>query len=454
MQRRIEEWVRGLGLDAYLVGGAVRDELLGRDSKDADFLVPGVDTEGLRRALEPYGRVEDLVVADRLVGIRLHPRDRELRALTPAGIEFAPPRVERSTGPGRQDFEIVADPGLSVADDMARRDFTINAIARRLEDGTIVDPFGGETDLRSRILRTVSPQSFREDPLRLVRGLRLVSQLDLDPTDETIAQMRENAEAVSLVSGERIGGGLAADGMGELSKLLLGARPAKALRLARDTGVLEAMIPEFAPAIGFVQPSARQDRTLDEHVFEVVQASADARDDLAVRLATLLHDLGKPIDADARGHAREGARIAGDVLNRLRYPTKLVRRVVAIVREHPFRIRDLPADPLAARRFLRAHGDELAFDLAAHRRADLHGKRPDPDAFAAVDRFAALLQEERNAPHRLRDLAIDGADLIEVGFAPGPKLGEALEQLLDEVVDDPSRNDRETLLESARTLLA
>src|SRR5204863_1686021 len=99
MLREIEDYVRGLGLDAYLVGGGVRDELLGLDSKDADFLVPGVDTERLRRALEPHGRVEDLVVAGRLVGVRLHPRDRTIRDLAPAGIELAPPRKEVSTGP-------------------------------------------------------------------------------------------------------------------------------------------------------------------------------------------------------------------------------------------------------------------------------------------------------------------------------------------------------------------
>src|SRR3954447_16465169 len=134
----LENYVRSLGLDAYLVGGAVRDELLGLESKDADFLVPGVDTEGLKRALVPYGRVEDLVVAGRLVGVRLHPSDRAVRKLAPAGIEFAPPRKEVSTGPGRHDFEIVADPSLSVEDDMRRRDFTINAIARRLSTGEIV----------------------------------------------------------------------------------------------------------------------------------------------------------------------------------------------------------------------------------------------------------------------------------------------------------------------------
>src|SRR5438132_5240514 len=159
MDRTIEDFVRGLGLDAYLVGGAVRDELLGLDSKDADFLVLGVGTEELRAALAPHGRVEDLVVAGRLVGVRLVPRDQRIRELAPAGIEFAPPRKEVSTGPGRHDFEIVADPSLTVEEDMRRRDFTVNAMARHLADGTIVAPLRGREDLEQRVLRAVSSTS-------------------------------------------------------------------------------------------------------------------------------------------------------------------------------------------------------------------------------------------------------------------------------------------------------
>src|SRR5213075_1044581 len=147
------------------------------------------DYDGLRRALEPYGKVEDFEVAGRRVGARLYPRDRRVRAAAPAGIEFAPPRAERSTGPGRHDFEIVADPGLSIEDDMARRDFTVNAIAKRLETGALVDPFNGAEDLRNRVLRAVSRRSFSEDPLRIVRGLRLVSHLGLTPDEPTLRQM-------------------------------------------------------------------------------------------------------------------------------------------------------------------------------------------------------------------------------------------------------------------------
>ncbi len=432
----VEDYVRSLGLDAYLVGGAVRDELLGNESKDADFLVPGVDTESLRAALEPHGRVEDLVVADRLVGVRLHPRDKSIRALAPAGIEFAPPRKEVSTGPGRHDFEIVADPALSVEDDMRRRDFTVNAMARRLVDGTLVDPLGGRADLERGILRTVSDTSFAEDPLRLVRGLRFVSQLGFELDERTREQMATEAPAVRLVSGERIGGGLTADGLGELSKLLLGTHPQDALVVARDTGVLEELIPEFGPA-----------RYLTDHIFAVVQESADAGDALAVRLAALFHDIGKPVDRDSLGHARIGAEIARETLGRLRYPRRLARHVVAIVREHPYYEQDRPKTARDARHFLLRYGDELAFDLVAMRLADLHAKERDT---TGLEETRTLLQQELSSPHRLRDLAVDGDDLLALGFAPGPDVGRALSELLELVVDEPAMNTREQLLEHAK----
>ena len=186
---RIRAYIRSLGLDAYVVGGAVRDELLGIPHRDEDFLVPGVDQAGLRALLEPHGRVEDMEVHGQLVGVRLHPSDRAVRALVPAGIDLTPPRAERSTGPGHRDFAIVSDASIELEEDMARRDFTINAMARRLADGSLVDPFGGVDDLERRQLRTVGPTSFEDDPLRLVRALRFVSQLDFELAPETLSQM-------------------------------------------------------------------------------------------------------------------------------------------------------------------------------------------------------------------------------------------------------------------------
>ena len=131
MPTAIRSYIRSLGIDAYVVGGAVRDELLGLPHFDEDFLVPGVDQAGLRALLGPHGRVEDMEVHGQLVGVRLFPRDRAVRALAPAGIELTPPRAERSTGPGHRDFAIVSDASIELEEDMARRDFTINAMATR-----------------------------------------------------------------------------------------------------------------------------------------------------------------------------------------------------------------------------------------------------------------------------------------------------------------------------------
>ncbi|HEY6961616.1 MAG TPA: HD domain-containing protein [Gaiellaceae bacterium] len=455
-------------MGAYVVGGAVRDGLLGRDSKDADFLVPAVDIAGLRDRLAPHGRTEELVVAGRPVGVRFFPADRDVRKLARAGIELAPPRREVSTGPGRHDFEIVVDPGASVEEDLGRRDFTINAMARRLDDGTLVDPYGGRADLERGILRTVSPSSFAEDPLRLVRGLRFVSQLGVAPDESTLAQMRDEAAAVELVSGERIGGGISADGLGELSKLLLGAEPRQALRIARDTGVLVHVLPEFEQAIGFDQESRYHAMTVDEHTFAAVQAAADAGRTLTVRLAALFHDLGKPHVAwrgtDGRlhyyakapyakkSHEQVSGELAEQALTRLRYPTELRRRVVRIVRAHM--VDTGRSDALRARKLLARYGDGLLYDLLDHKEADLRGKGdppPEPD-LEKLTRLRKTVERERRRPHRIRDLAVDGDDLISIGFTPGPAIGHALGSLLDAVVRDPDLNTREQLLARAEEL--
>jgi tRNA nucleotidyltransferase (CCA-adding enzyme) len=471
LSKAVEEYVRSLGLDAYVVGGAVRDELSGLEAKDADFLVPGHGIAELRAALARHGRTEELIVAGRAVGVRFYPHDGDIRRLARAGIELAPPRREVSTGPGRHDFEIVVDPAASVEEDLSRRDFTINAMARRLANGALVDPFDGRRDLEQRVLRTVSATSFAEDPLRLVRGLRFVSQFALEPDEQTRRQMEEQAESVRLVSGERIGGGITGDNLGELSKLLLGPLPLKALRLARDTGVLVALLPELERSIGFNQESAYHGLTVDEHTFAVVQATADAGLPLRIRLAALFHDTGKPYVAwrgddgrlhyyarpgkSAKGHEQVSAELAAAALARLRYPTETRKRVLQIVRHHMLSPR---GDASRARRLLARYGEGLTFDLLDHKEADLRGKwgiaEPPPvDQLDQLEQFREVILAERGSPHRLRDLAVSGDDLLALGFAPGPVLGATLRTLLAEVVAQPARNTRETLLERAEELL-
>jgi tRNA nucleotidyltransferase (CCA-adding enzyme) len=296
-----------------------------------------------------------------------------------------------------------------------------------------------------------------------------VSQLDLDPDPQTLDQMREEAAGVRLVSGERIGGGLHADGMGELSKLLLGPNPAKALRIARDTGVLANLLPEFERAIGFDQESRYHDLTVDEHTFFVVQAAADAGASLAVRLAALFHDLGKPHVAwrgtdgrlhyyakpgyATRSHEQVSAELAAQALSRLRYPNDLRARVLRIIRGHM--IDPGKGDPLRARRLLARYGRRLALELLDHKEADLRGKGEEPPAadLERLARFRRTVEDQMSSPHRLRDLAVNGNDLIALGYEPGPRIGRALQALLDDVIRDPSHNTRDHLLARAREQL-
>jgi tRNA nucleotidyltransferase (CCA-adding enzyme) len=260
--------------------------------------------------------------------------------------------------------------------------------------------------------------------------------------------------------------------MGELSKLLLGKEPARALRLARDTGVLVELLPEFARAIGFDQESRYHSLTVDEHTFEVVQAAADGGSSLAVRLAALFHDLGKPYVAwrgtDGRlhyyakpgfsdkSHEQVGCELAQSALTRLRYPNALRSRVLRIVRYHMFQVGK--GDAVRARRFLAKHGDAVAFELVDHKEADYRGKPgegggPPADDIEKLHRFRQQLKRERKHPHRLADLAVDGNDLIGLGFTPGPELGHLLRELLHDVVDDPTQNTRAALLRRARAKL-
>src|SRR5205823_9656187 len=219
----------------------------------------------------------------------------------------------------------------------------------------------------------------------------------------------------------------------------------------------------IAPAIGFDQESRYHDLSVDEHTFAVVQAAADHGFSLPVRLAALFHDLGKPIvgwrGTDGRlhyyakpgfaahGHDQVGADLASGALLRLRYPNALRRHVVRIVRRHMFQ--PGKGDARRARRFLRRNGDELAFDLIDHKQADLLGKRGsagEPPPLDEIERLAAfreVVEHELPSPHRLRDLAVDGNDLIELGFNPGPQLGRIFLDLLDVVVYVPVLHTRD-----------
>ena len=435
-------------VELYEVGGSLRDELLGREPKDVDLLVCGHALAEIRAGLALQGPVDDLVVAGRLVGVRFWPRYGPR-----TGIEVVPPRRETPLEPGdpghtgnpHTDFRIEPDPGLAVEDDLLRRDFTINAMARELRTGIWHDPFGGRADLEARVLRAVHPTAFRDDPLRILRGLARCSLDGLAPDAATGELMRASAARIAELSPERV--------RSELDRLLAGDEPGRALRVARSLDVLAVMLPEWAHCIGAPQSSATQAYTLDEHILCVLDAAVEAGAASDLRLAALWHDVGKPGASGIREHAEEGARIAGRALRRLTYDNETIARVRRLVREHAYGEDHAPSAE-GARRFIARIGRSAVPDQLALRRADRLGRGypDDPARVAARERFEQLVEQQWHRPVTLRELALTGDDLIRAGGHEGPAIGRTLRALLEAVLADPALNEQGALLELADRL--
>jgi tRNA nucleotidyltransferase (CCA-adding enzyme) len=431
--------------ELYEVGGSLRDELLGREPKDVDFLVRGHDVEELLALCRRYARADELRVAGRLVGVRFWPSwgPRE-------GIEIVPPRRETPilegqpgyTGNPHTDFRIEPDPELPVRDDLERRDFTINAMARDVHTEEWIDPFGGRDDLRARRLRAVHPTAFRDDPLRILRGIARCSLDGLEPDGATRELMTTAAPRIAELSAERV--------REELERTFSGAGVANALRLARDAGALAVAVPEWAACIGLEQQSATQAYTLDEHILHVLDAAVADGAGREQRLAAFWHDVGKPHARGARPHAEAGSRITRGALRRLTYDNDTVATVSELVREHSYP-EDREPSAHAARVFLARVGRERARDLLALRRWDRRGRGVTipPAEVAARELFEALVEQEWGQPVALADLAVRGDDLMAAGLREGPEIGETLRRLLAAVVDEPSLNERAALLRLA-----
>lgn len=303
-------------MQAYVVGGAVRDALLGLPVKDRDWVVVGSTPEAmLARGFRPVGR--DFPVF-------LHPQTSE---------EYALARTERKSGHGYTGFVCHASPAVTLEEDLLRRDLTINAIARA-EDGTLIDPHGGQRDLAARVFRHVSP-AFAEDPLRILRVARFAARFtDFTVAPETLALMRhmvETGEVDHLVP-ERV--------WQEFARGLMEARPSRMIRVLRDCGALAVILPELDRLFGVPQPEQyHPEIDTGEHVLQVVDAAAASNQPLPVRWACLLHDLGKA-DTPAHllphhyGHEAASARRARDVSERLKAPTESRDLAEMVAREH------------------------------------------------------------------------------------------------------------------------
>ena len=428
----------------FAVGGRVRDELREHiegveiPAKDLDYVAVGLPLNDLRARLAPLGRID-------LVGASFAVLKVTIGGET---VDVALPRRERSIGSGHRDFDVQSGPDIPLEDDLARRDFRMNMIARRLPSGEIVDPYGGEADVRERRIDILTPVTFEEDPLRMLRAAQFAARFGYTPTARTVEAMTAAAPLVRTVSAERV--------FDELMKLFARApKPSLGLELLRFTGILQHLWPELIEGVGVEQN--------EWHAYDVWQHNLHTLDsvppgDGVLRVAALLHDVGKPRTKDGPHfyrHELVGAEMAAEMLQRYRFPGEFVETVEHLVRNHMYN-HDPHLSDAAIRRFIRRIGAEHLERQFALRHADIGGsglpKRDDSN-----ERFEARVWEEieRKPPFAVTDLAIDGADVIAAlvasghaapGFHGDARVGAALRWMLEQVTDSPERNDRQTLL--------
>jgi tRNA nucleotidyltransferase (CCA-adding enzyme) len=423
------------GKACYLVGGAVRDYLLGRRVSDFDVATDARPEEVVRA----YRRVIPTGIKHGTVTVLFKGLE----------IEVTTFRTESGYADGRHPDSI--EYASTIGEDLSRRDFTINAMAFDLATKALLDPSGGRDDLSRRLVRAVGKASerFGEDGLRPLRAIRFAAQLGFEIEAVTLAAIAPSIERFRLVSQERV--------REELQKILLSSAPSRGLRLLESTGLLEAVSPELAACRGVQQRGM--------HVFDVLDhlyASVDAAEsELVLRLAALLHDVGKPAAKEERPgedptfyrHEEYSARAAEAILKRLRFPNEVVDEVAHLVRCHMFAYDETWSDA-AVRRFLARVGPGSLDRLFALRLADgagIVGRPVDPRGLEPLrDRVAAVLAAKE--AFGIADLAIRGGDLVSIGVEPGPAMGAMLKELLEAVMDDPELNERARLLEIAGKL--
>lgn len=424
------------GDEAVLVGGCVRDLVHGEQPADWDVATSAPPEQ----------------VVDRFPGATWENAFGTVTVRDPAGgrgIEVTTYRLEAGYRDQRRPDEVRW--GTSLADDLARRDFTINAMAWQPDEGgdgggRLVDPYGGAADLESRVLRAVGDPDarFSEDALRLLRGIRLATRFDLRFDPATEAALRAHAPDAAGLSGERV--------HDETLRILAGeAPPSRAFELLERMDLLGVLFPELAALRGVPQAKPLAGDALDH---SLRTADALPASDPVLRLAGLLHDVGKATtlaDGHFLHHDRDGALVAERILVRLHAPRVEVARVADLVRHHMFHYTPDWTDA-AVRRFVRRVGIDLLDDLFTLRAADdvASGVVDPPGGWRELRRRVASV---RGDPLEPRQLAIDGDDLVaELGIEPGPLVGRLLSGLLEAVLEDPTVNSRERLLELARAM--
>jgi poly(A) polymerase/tRNA nucleotidyltransferase (CCA-adding enzyme) len=429
---RVVETLIANGHEAFVVGGCVRDALRGVDPQDWDVATSAKPEE-----------------IQKLFARSLY-TNRFGTVIVESGahqIEVTTYRIEAGYADHRRPDEVAFTESLR--EDLARRDFTMNAMAWRptATGGELVDPFDGRADLEAKIVRAVGEpaERFAEDSLRMLRAVRFATVLRMRIDPRTADAIVANASLAAGLSGERI--------QQELNKILLAERPSTGIRLLSDLGLLAVLCPELE-----IAKTIPQDKAVAQDVFEHSLITVDATPaDLVLRLAGLFHDVGKPETfADGHFHQHEfvGEAIARRVQRRRTYPKDVVTAVAHLIRHHMFWYQS-DWTGSAVRRFIRKVGLDNIQDLFELRRADNIGSGARSPRMYALDDLWARVQEEieRSSAFSPSDLAIDGTDVMrELGIPPGPEVGRVIRAAFERVLDDPDLNAREPLLALVREI--
>lgn len=441
---RVTETLQKNGFEAYLVGGCVRDLLIGRKPKDWD-ITTNATPEAIQSAFEntfyenSYGTVGV---------INEEASDESLKV-----IEVTPYRIESEYSDKRRPDNVTFSNKLE--DDLKRRDFTINAIALDPNKGQIIDPFKGQDDIHNRIIQAVgdAKERFTEDGLRILRAIRLHAELDFSISRETLEAIRETKDVLFHISKERI--------RDELNRILMSDTPMNALILCQKLEILEYVLPDLERGMGIEQNQAHS-FDVWMHNLKTLQHAADKKWPLHVRIASLLHDISKPEtrkwspekkDWTFYGHDVVGAKVAKKVLQNLKYPNEMIDTVVKLVRWHMFFSDTSQITLSAVRRLISNVGKDNVWDLMDLRVCDRIGTGRPKESPYRLRKYRSMVEEAMRDPVSVGMLKIDGSKIMEIiKIKPGPRIGYILHALLEEVLEDPQLNTEEYLQKRVQEL--
>ncbi len=443
--KQVTEALLKAGFEACLVGGCVRDILRGKEPKDWDITTNATPAD--IQKIFPDSVYENNFGT---VGVKTESSDPKLKI-----IEITTYRLEGKYTDKRHPDEVRF--ANTIEEDLSRRDFTVNAMALRInleKPFELIDPFGGIQDLGRKIIKAVGnpEQRFEEDALRMMRAVRFMAQLGFEIEGETENAIKKHAGLLEFISRERI--------RDEFSKTLMADDAAGGIDKLRELGLLKYVVPELMEGVG-VSQNQHHVFTVFEHNLKSLEYTAKKNFSLEIRLAALLHDVGKPKskrgngpDATFYGHQVIGARMAAQILDRLKFSKEITEKVVGLIREHMFVYDPETVTDAGARRLLRRVGSENMDDLFSLREADRIGSGVPKAQPYRLRHLKFRIEKVSNDPISAKMLQLDGNDLMkETGLVPSPKIGYILAILLEEVLDDPAINKKEILLDRAKQML-